>query len=222
MTLYEKEYGIENCNELISTDEIIKLYTFDALGENFEKVEPLIVKEGCIDSRCPEKNGEYSPRLFQNGKEVLLDLKAKNISSLLEHCCIANEYCHTERGMKVVIINNITLKKDIRGNKILSKIIERQKRFYRKKNFKRIVLTATNSGLVVWHRLGFKYMQKRDELRILKSLNDYLKEVRSITKRHKSIIEVEAKLLYGDDETENFTDWLMRKNINHIKMIMEL
>jgi hypothetical protein len=207
---------------MISTDEIIKLYTFDALGENLEKVEPLIVKEECMDSRCPEKNGEYSPRLSQNGKEVLLDLKAKNISSLLEHCCIANEYCYTERGMKVVIINNITLKKDIRGNKILSKIIERQKRFYRKKNFSRIVLTATNNGLVVWYRLGFKYLQKRDELKILKSLNEYLKDVHKITTRYKSIKEVEAKLLYNESKTENFTDWLIRHKIDHIKMIMEL
>jgi len=222
MTLYEKEYGIEDCNDLITVDEIKKLYVFDKLGETIEKVKPHIRKDHCIDSRCPSSVDGYSPRLSHNGKEVWLDLSANRIPSLLEHCCIVNEYCYTQSRQKVVIIHNITLKKSLRGNKVLSQMIQRQKRFYKKNNFKRIVLTATHSGLIVWHRLGFKYMQKRDELKILKNLNDYLKEVHSITKRYKSIQEVEAKLLYGDDETENFTDWLMRKNINYIKMIMEL
>lgn len=222
MTLYEKEYGIENCNDLITVDEIKKLYIFDKLGESIEKVKPHIRREHCIDSRCPSNEDRYSPRLSLNGKEVWLDLSADGIPSLLEHCCIVNEYCYTKTGQKVVIIQNITLKKSLRGNKVLSQMMQRQKRFYKKNNFKRIILTATNSGLIVWYRLGFKYMQKRDELRILKSLNDYLKEVHGITKRYKSIIEVKAELLYGDDETENFTDWLMRKDINCIKMIMEL
>ncbi len=184
-------------------------------------MKPLIKKEECCDSRCPE-NKDHPPRLYQNGKMVLLDLNAKGIESLLEHCCIANEYCYTEAGKKVVIIHNITIKSTLRGKKILSKMLERQKRVYRKKNFFKIILTATNNGLVVWHRVGFKYLQKRDELKILKSLNEYLKEVRGITKRYKSIKEVEPELLYDESETENFTDWLIRHNINNIKMIMEL
>ena len=93
---------------------------------------------------------------------------------------------------------------------------------YRKKSFSKIVLIATNSGLVVWNRLGFKYVQKRDELKILKSLAEYLKEIKGITKRYKSIKEVESEFLYDEGKSENFTDWLIRHNINHIKMIMEL
>lgn len=165
---------------------------------------------------------ENSLRLSQNGKEFWLDLHATGVSSLLEHCCVVNEYCFTKTNKKVVIIQGITLSKRLRANKILSTIMQRQKRFYKQKSFSKIVLTATNSGLVVWYRLGFKYLQKRDELKILKSLNEYLKEVRGITKRYKNIKEVEPELLYDNSETENFTDWLMQNNINHIKMIMEL
>lgn len=211
-----------NCDDLITIDEINKLYTFDMLGNNLEKVKPRIRKNDCIDSRCPENTTSYAPVLTQNSKEVWLDLYANNVPSLLKHCCIVNEYCFTQTHKKVVIIQGITLDDKLRGNKILSTIFQKQKRFYRKKNFSKIVLTATNSGLIVWHRLGFKYAQKRDELKILKSLNEYLQEVHGETKRYKSIIEVKPELLYGSKENENFTDWLMKHNVNHIKMIMEL
>jgi len=76
--------------------------------------------------------------------------------------------------------------------------------------------------LIVWHRLGFKYAQKRDELKILKSLNEYLHEIHGETQKYKSIIEVKTELLFGDKEKENFTDWLIGHDIDHIKMIMEL
>ncbi|MEA2098766.1 MAG: GNAT family N-acetyltransferase [Campylobacterota bacterium] len=211
-----------NCNDLITIDEIKKLYTFDMIGDNLSKVKPIIRKDECIDSRCPENNIQYSPSISQNTKEVWLDLYANNEPTLLKHCCIVNEYCFTQTHKKVVIIQGITLDEKFRGNGILSTIFQKQKRFYRKKNFSKITLTATNSGLIVWYRLGFKYAQKRDELKILKSLNEYLQEIHGETKKYKSIIEVKPELLFGSKENENFTDWLMRHDINHIKMIMEL
>lgn len=211
-----------DCNDLITIDEIKKLYTFDTLGSKLEKIKPIIRKDECIDSRCPENRLDYSPSYSKNSKEVWLDLQANSESSLLKHCCIVNEYCFTPTHKKVVIIQGITLANKFRGEGILSTIFQKQKRFYKKKNFSKIILTATNSGLIVWHRLGFKYAQKRDELKILKSLNEYLQEVQGETKKYKSIIEVKPELLYGNEENENFTDWLMKHNINHIKMIMEL
>jgi len=211
-----------NCNDLISLNDVKKIYTFSILGSDLTKVKPCIKKERCIDSRCPDKGTEHTPSAIQNSKEIWIDLYAENIPTLLQHCCIVNEYCFSSIGQKVVIIQGITLDERFRGDGILYTMLKRQKQFYRKESFSRIILTATNSGLIVWYRLGFKYAQKRDELKIIKSLNEYLQEIHGERQRYKSIMDVSSKLLYGNSQKEDFTDWLIRHNIDHIKMIMEL
>jgi len=204
---------------LIDKETVESIYTFVLADDDVKSIRARTKKDVPLSTRCPGYDNGYAENGTDNGQEIWLDITYLN-NSLLKHCCIVNEYCITNINEKVVKIQNITLDESVRGKGILKRINSRQMKVYKDKLFKRMVLTATNSGLVVWHRLGFRYTQKRDELKVLKHLNDYIRDIKGEDTKYKAILLVPPELMIDDDE--NFTDYLIRKDVNYLKMAMEL
>lgn len=197
------------CNALIADTAIYDIYKYET-SITVSRKKSYCDFSGCIKAPAVSYIGD--------AKNIFLDFELDSIS-LLEHCCIHNEYCKISSNEKIVRLHNITLRNDLREDRILKRIDHRQKRIYKQHGFKRIVLTATNSGLLVWHRLGFEYDNILDEKKVMHELPRYLSTVKGITGiAYKTLREVPKELFLGGENQQYFTDWLMAHNINNLPM----
>lgn len=190
-------------------DESIKeIYERDGVRVTFKPTANPCTSPSCIKAPAVDYVGE--------SKSMFFDLM-KNGISVLENCCIHNEYCKISPNEKVVRLHGINIRSDLRTKKTLKKIHHKQIEIYKTYGCKRIVLTAKNNGLIVWFRLGFNYDSLLDEQRVFNGFRKYLAEVKDIADvSYRSLKEVPSEYFF--DDSENCTDWLMRNGINNLKM----
>ena len=198
-----------SCDKIIPNKEIKSIYENSIRELRFKSGAPMCSTPSCIKRAGVPYVGD--------SKNVFIDLFEKD-DSILEHCCIHNEYCIISQGEKVVRLHGVSIKKKLRRDRTLKKIHHKQVEVYKQNAFKRIVLTATNSGLVVWNRLGFDFDSKVNETKICNALRVYAKQIKKKNiPMVKNLKSVNPDMFF--DKTINFTDWLMDvRGINNINM----
>jgi len=152
-------------------------------------------------------------------------------NNLILETAIIREYYLEE---KIVKHSVCMLSEQYRGQNYLSKFHLRELEFYKKLGFTKIELSATYDGLVVWSRkpFNFQYIDRNDELILIKHFREYLRkhrkmnkvEISTITSNIKFSKDINSKYLKSNQEFKSFTDWLIedKKSPLAIRMSKEI
>lgn len=195
-----------NCNQLIDDEQILEAYSIANIMAKF-RINSYGKNPQCLDN---------------THKDALLYL-LKDDEEILEHCCIHNEFLILN-NQKIVKLNNITIKEELRKKKIMKNILHKNKEVYKQNGFELITLKAIRDGVITWKKLGFEFDNITDEKIILKQFKIYLRKVKGISdKKFVTIQEIPSRLFF--DETISFTQWLSSKNnanFQHFSMTLRI
>ena len=194
-------------DRLLNIDEFKKIYSpYDV---NIEKDE-------YVDDKCWYINDYVNQKLIR----FKLTSGTPPESMLGNECCAENRY-YEYAGEKIISIESINLHPiKMRGKKKMRLFMNKSNDIYKSHGYKKMVLKAIEDGMVAWHRMGFEYFSKFDEMKIFREFRLYYNSVNGFECTYKSLREAKAEDF--KHSTKSFTEWLKEKNFYGIRMLKEI
>ena len=141
----------------------------------------------------------YRYRLSENGRSILGN-----------ECCAEHNFVYVTSKLKIAKIVHVNIHPDLRNRGILRRFFNNGLEVFKKKGYSIITLDAIGDGILVWPRLGFRYVDKVDEMQIKMYLKEYLVKVRGIKPPDRiDLATIERHTL--EDEKMNFLDYFLQK-----------